>query len=227
MKNIPLVTEAYCEHPIIPFFYKILILNDKPNKIIYQKINTKSIIPTGITKWNNISNYDIIPKDVFNTCFKITPDTTIQWLQFRVLHRILPTSSYLKKIKIKSSDLCFFCDHETESIEHIFFDCEIIYFLWSNLEYIIYDRTNIVVQFDKRDVIFGKTSNDENFITNFIILYAKHYIYINLKKMKLPSLTGLLNHLKFHFECHKTLAMKKKSIDKFNIKWNLWKNIFQ
>lgn len=51
----------------------------------------------------------------------ITNDTSVQWLQYRVLHRILPVNYYLKQIKIIANDYCTFCKEEIETIQHVFF----------------------------------------------------------------------------------------------------------
>ena len=201
-------------------------MNKKPNKLIYKAITTNSIVPTAITKWNYNVNYNIDTKDVFNICFNITKDPTIQWLQYRIINRILPTRKYLKKIKVTNCDLCSFCDHDVESIEHMFFDCDLVSAVWNNLEYIIYTNTNIIVHFDKKEVLFGRAMNDENLVINFLTLYTKHYIYINSKQSKNLSMNGLLNHLKVNYECHKYMALKSYTVEKFNDKWNVWKELF-
>ena len=81
----------------MPFFYGTLLCNDKCTKIVHSVLNTNSIKP--ITVFKRISklncNFDI--HEVFKICFKITDDTFVQWVQFRILHRFLPVSYYLKK----------------------------------------------------------------------------------------------------------------------------------
>lgn len=48
--------------------------------------------------------------------FKVTRDSNLQWLQYRILHRILPINKYLETLKLKDNDLCDFCKNETETI---------------------------------------------------------------------------------------------------------------
>lgn len=43
----------------------------------------------------------LILKDVFKVCSKVTTDTSVQWLQYRTLHRIHPEKQYLKKKREK------------------------------------------------------------------------------------------------------------------------------
>ena len=142
--------------PFIPPLYNILVKNVKCNKHIYKLLNDKDIIPTAFNKWNNSYDFNINPRDVFNICFNTSADTSIHWLQYRIIHRILPVRKYLKKIKAINNDICFFCDHDVESIEHVFFFCETASSIWDNLEYMIFNVTNHVVQFNVKDVLFGK-----------------------------------------------------------------------
>lgn len=63
-------------------------------------------------------------QNVFKICYKTTADSSAQWLQFRILHRIVPVGKYLKKINIKTSYCCGFCMENVESIIHVFFSCD-------------------------------------------------------------------------------------------------------
>ena len=41
---------------------------------------------------------------IFSNCFKITSNTTFCWLQYKILHMILPFKSYLQKIGVTDYD---------------------------------------------------------------------------------------------------------------------------
>jgi hypothetical protein len=62
---------------------------------------------------------------------------------------------------------------------------------------------------------------------NFIILYAKQYIFICLMQNKEPSLVGLLCHLKFKYHVEKYAAIQKFRIHTFEKIWMKWENIFE
>ena len=80
---------------------------------------------------------EITSQDVFKLCFKLTTDSTIQWFQYRILHRILPFKNYLKKMKITDNDSCTFCGNDTETIEHIFATCTFTLALWNQFSLFI------------------------------------------------------------------------------------------
>ena len=118
----------------LPYYFENIVPNEKCTKIIYNSINKTNVIPTSIPKWKTefspFGTTDICVHDAFKVCFKTTTDSSVQWLQFRILHRILPVSYYLKKIHIKTDDSCTFCKNESETILHVFFMCEKIMPLW-------------------------------------------------------------------------------------------------
>ena len=91
------------QRPFLPMLYRIPILNNKCTKPIYSNINTDIVNPTAFSKWNDEMRLKGHPevefKDVFKICFKISKNTSIQWLQYRILYRIVPVKYYLKKSK--------------------------------------------------------------------------------------------------------------------------------
>ena len=76
------------------------------------------------TDWNKI----------FELPFKYIKESKLQWLQFQILHRIIPTNDYLYKLKKINSPYCTFCKTETENIDHLFFKCPLLNNLWCSIE---------------------------------------------------------------------------------------------
>lgn len=167
-------------------------------------------------------------KDFFKICFKTSTDTSIQWLQYRILHRILPTNHYLKKINVISYDVCGFCKENVETIEHVFMTCSEILPIWNNLSMYIYRKTSNRVGFNVNNVLFGELPfSGYNKVVNFIILYSKQFIFNCSKQNKKPDITGLLHHLLFKYKVEKYIAIKSCEITKFYKLWENWKNIFE
>ena len=143
--------------PYIPCHLKCLFnINEKCTRIIYKLLTNKYILPTGIIKWNQKLGHILdndIDNSVFKACFKITNDSSTQWLQYRILHRILPTNSYLKKIKVKESDACSFCNAASEDLTHVFFECPKVLPLWNLLSEKIYNCTSKRIGFNLKNII--------------------------------------------------------------------------
>ena len=125
--------EEYCcfYGPGIPVYYEPLLFYKKCTKIIYKNINTNNITPTSIVKWNSFlllkGDAEITSQDVFKLCFKLTTDSTIQWFQRRILHRILPVRNYFKKIKV--IDSFTFCGNDTKTTLYLTYFCNIYFYI--------------------------------------------------------------------------------------------------
>ena len=214
--------------PFIPYHLQCILKNCKGCKDMYKILRDKTILPIAIQKWNNalLNNIDHNNwQTIFKIPYKITNDTSLHWLQYRILHRILPTKQYLKKIKKIENDFCEFCGQESEDIMHLFFNCNHVTVLWRNLSDIIKTKTDISVELTLCDIIFGIT-NDENNPLNYIILASKQYIYYSSKKKCMIHIKGLLNFLHHRFQAEQFNAKKSYNFLKFQTMWIDWKDIF-
>ena len=215
--------------PSIPFYFNFFFSNMKPSKCIYNLLSNSTESPTCFVKWKN--ELPFVPdkkiKDAFITCFKITLDSSIQWLQFRILHRILATNSYLKKIKIKNCDLCTLCNSEPETIIHIFLQCPHVMPIWTSLSLHIFNTTSKRIGFNIENIIFGEEFNRRNIVVNFIILNAKQYFYTNFKKAKNPTLQGLVLYLKYKYNVERCIWIFKGKLQTFVKIWREYINIFE
>ena len=53
--------------------------------------------------------------------------------QLKLLHRRIPTNSFLQKIGLKESGKCSFCGVELETLTHLFWDCDETQCFWSKV----------------------------------------------------------------------------------------------
>ena len=78
------------------------------------------------SKWEKLLNCEITNwSKYFIILKKSCKYSYLQNFQFKLLHRIIPTNSFLHKIKLKNTNLCTFCKIHDETIEHLFFDCPV------------------------------------------------------------------------------------------------------
>jgi hypothetical protein len=68
-------------------------------------------------------------------------------LTFVILHRTLPTNTFLVKIGIKNSDLCNFCKNDTDSIPHYIWICPVVKLFWNRVK--IWLEEIFYISFDK------------------------------------------------------------------------------
>ena len=116
-----------CIGPIVSRSTYMLLNNSSACKMINELFCKNNVTPTSrktfSTKGFHID--DSTWKQYYLIPFKCTLDSSLRWLQYRILHRILATNSFLFKINIIDSELCTFCGLERETLEHIFFECDL------------------------------------------------------------------------------------------------------
>ena len=106
--------------PLMPFNIGLFLKFRKGSKDMYNVLNRKTVHISAEQKWENILNkYDIEWKNIHFHCTKHTKNTKLCWFQYRIIHRILGTNTFLYKIKVKDCNLCTFCKEEPETIEHL------------------------------------------------------------------------------------------------------------
>jgi hypothetical protein len=120
--------------------WSLIFKNGKGVKCIYQALIKKESIPTGISKWIkhelNIENW----KDLFKSLYNTTKDSRLIWMQYRILHNILTTNRSFSKFKPEQSDLCEFCNEQSEYISHILFECKISNKFWKEFFLLVNTR---------------------------------------------------------------------------------------
>ena len=107
----------------MPSIIKTIHKSKKVCEDNYLVLNKNNTVPTGVKRWEAIlvlenQNW----KKIFQLPFAITKNTKLQWLQYRINHKILATNTFLNKIGIVQNPYCTFCKTELESIEHILWD---------------------------------------------------------------------------------------------------------
>ena len=95
----------------------------------------------------------------------------------------------------------FFCQKETESVRHLFGQCQRVQELWNNLETWILNQLAISIKLNECMKILGYTTFDPNFWPlNFILLLARHYIYRCSVKETDLNIYSLQKEIKQKFE---------------------------
>ena len=210
---------------VFEHFDKLISLN---SKAIYQLIKERvTLSPSAQSKWNQIfPDRILIWKDLYIIPYQCTLDTKLREFQFKILHRILTTNYSLYKMSLAPSPVCSFCDHNDESLRHLFVHCSFVSTFWDQiLNWNPICRNN----FDNLDdiaILFGIPSTGQTesnyLILNTIILVGKQTIYQCRKKLIKPSFALFLaktDHLK---SLEYQIAKKRGKLVTF---FDKWKNV--
>ena len=158
--------------------YSILILRvqNKPSSNIYFKtlFNYNDIDWTAIYMWPRL----------------VTHNTYMRPFQYKILNSILYLNKKLHIFGIKSSPLCSFCNLYDETPFQIFYECNRVKLLWSDLVQ-CFQNTLILLTLTPQTAILGildSVSNNSFFenneiLINQILFIFKLYVYKSRKKI--------------------------------------------
>ena len=64
----------------------------------------------------------------------VLSETFVRSFQFKLLDDIIFTNARLAKIGYVAHDTCTFCEVESETVYHLFYQCPLTYLFWKNFE---------------------------------------------------------------------------------------------
>ena len=187
----------------------IFLQQQKPSKLVYKRIiQDKATEPKpSQEKWirdclipqNELVNW----QNIYKIPFQYTKCTKLINFHFKLMRRRIATNSFLKKIKIKDTDQCTFCQHEPESLIHLFWTCNHTRSLWTNLSTWC-SLSNILTN----DFTFtaaaalGLRPAPSNFrgLITVCLLIARYFIWQCRLNQSKPTLKGYLSLLKHYKE---------------------------
>jgi hypothetical protein len=117
--------------------------------------------------------------------------------QYNLLHRTIPTNTFLYKCRLVETELHAFCGETKETILHLFCDCNIVYNIWLK----IYEQLQIrcLSGLSMIDILLGIEHLDYLYI-NSILLISKYYIYSCKFKKVVPSFSGVMSLLRHKYK---------------------------
>lgn len=188
----------------------------KPNKIIYtmlidsiterpEKAEIKWHQTLGIDK-DEMSEYYNVHKKVFSR------DTLLRAFQYKICNRILATNRLLFKMNISPYDLCTFCSTHSESIRHLFWECNVSKTLWCKIfeELDLYTKIPSL-KLNEKIVIFGyieKEQPNANIFLNMLLIITKQYIYKCKMGLSNPNIEEARKYILFRSDQYISLDDK-------------------
>ena len=131
------------------------------------------------------------------------------------------TNKCLKLWKLKDSDLCSFCNEETETIEHIFYSCTVAKCLWKELIDWLKPDIDLSSIFKFQSIMFGCLEHGaQNDLINILLLLTKRYIYVQRCIGEHLLINNLINYIRLHAQIEQSVIDKSLKV-KNCAKWAL------
>jgi len=107
-----------------------------------------------------------INKTTWLTARKVTKETRLRTLHWKILHNIYPTSILLSKMGLKNNDLCNYC-LERDLIEHFFVHCNAVKPLWSEVGKIIKSWIGKDILLNESTILLGMRHTDDKVMKSY------------------------------------------------------------
>lgn len=199
--------------------YSILI--DDKNKMIRRK-----------NRWERLLTIQIdLPEflKAFDNIYKHTICTKFRDFQYRLLCGIIPTNRKLYLWKISDTQMCSFCQLETEDELHLFVDCNKVQVLWIQLKNWIknnecYDISS-KLEWSPLNIMFSCVDTKPNSAINFLVTITKQFIFRTKCAKSLLSFSLLENEFDKVYDIERIISLRKNTWNKHVHKWNSIKEI--
>ena len=234
----------------LPRLWKLILQGEAPENTIdqllytklhrFQKLKSKDIYniimvrqhdsttpPNTQTYWQNRYTLDTEQMQIiYKLPYKVTRRTTLQAMQYKILHKIVNCNYWLHKLTIKDSPKCRFCQDD-ETIEHFFYGCTITKDFWYAFQtwWNLNTLDNIPIIFEK-DILLGYIR--EGYILNVFnccILIAKSMIYQQKNIDKQPDIYIFHCELKNFLEIETQISLNNNKLNSFEKEWGEILNI--
>ena len=197
--------------------------NEKPVKLLKSKevywfLNTQNIIqPSCVKNWFDKYLIDFSPaewKKIFSLTHLITSDTKLIAFQFKIIHRVFPTDSYVSNFDNTVSKTCPLCQVDN-NIPHLFVDCVKVIQFWQYFKLWLTMIEGNDIKLSTSNIIFGIHSGSKLCI-NFCILHAKWFINVNRKVDHNLNFDLFKCYLKNVLTIENQIAVNRKQLPHFN-----------
>ena len=198
---------------------KKICLRIVQNRHIYNALLVKRT-PTAERKWEEEGFIVQCWERIYEIPYNCTSSTKLQSLQYRVLHRYIPTRKFLCTRNIIGSRLCKTC-FEVDDLQHFFYQCVDVKNIWSVVLSRLKSQFLLPNDFvSVNTVLFGYIGSPA--VVNLIILLCKQYIISSKLWEDCSSnitIQGAIRIIVNQYRIEELVAKKANSLDQFLKKW--------
>ena len=150
--------------------------------------------------------------------FKCSIDTRLRSFYFKLFHKIIALNDFLFMIKRKDSPIATFVINKmTETMVHLFCDCEVVTPIWHGILQTIHLKYNPDFILNNFKKMFGVSSDK---FRSYLFLSLKYYIYLCKFQKAKPSFDAFKLYIKRQKDIEYHLAKKR---GKLSIHFKKWK----
>lgn len=190
------------------------------SKDIYWMINTQTTTtPTCYQSWFEkyfIEFSQFNWRRIFTLTKSITLNTKLIEFQYKIIHRVYASDSYVSNFDNSVSKICRLCLCDN-NIPHLFVDCIRVRQFWIDLKEWLATIVTVNVDFSTAEIIFGILKG-ASYKVNFCLLHAKWYIHITKQDnpARHTTFVGFVKYFEGVLIIEKEIAISRKSLYQFD-----------
>ena len=193
---------------------KIIPVSLINSKYLYSLFSNKiDNIPTSQKYFERVFGQNLEWEKIYLLPRIVIKDSYIRIFQFKILHNVLFLNSRLFKLNYSDSPLCSLCSNYNETPIHLFSECEVTSSLWREVVTAIGGLN--LGPLSPQSAVLGFSNKDDNqFISNFILLIFKYCVYKNRNTTLNKYI--ILSKIKSYVRTEKFISKNQEEFDK---KW--------
>lgn len=201
----------------------------KITNMVYNKLidnNDRSFIETQRDKWQTRLQCELCATEfrrAFRDILAPTIYTKLRDFQYHLLMNNIVTNFNLFVWKKVESDRCTFCKAEREHLTHLFWSCNLVSQLWTQIQAYIFDNNSDLdstLEWNARNIFFNSVHPKPGHVVNLLILIVKQYIYRSRCSNSQLSFQHLLNEITTTKNIEYQIAKEKGKLVKHYRKWS-------
>ena len=187
------------------------------SKDIYWILNTQNINkPTCMQSWFDKYFVDFSEKTwnkIFTLIKTITFNTKLIEFQFKIIHRVYASNSYVSNFDNTVSKVCNQC-HVNNNIPHLFVECIKVKQFWNLFKTWLGNIDNSLPALSTVDIIFG-IPKCTCYLANYCVIHAKWYIHLQKNENSNIEFMKFLVYFENVFIIDKQLAIHQNKLSQF------------
>lgn len=213
--------------PLEPTLIDFIHKKPKMASFLYHKARNKFIdhdgcreawrfdlgIPVTIDEWNQ----------VITNVHKISTQTELTLLQYRIIHRILTTNNLRHKWDSRVGPQCQFCDNSIETVIHLMCECVHVAPIWKFVQkWLRKLLRDVDLELDNRTILFNDITGPDKTFANTVLLVIKRYIYSSKCQNVKPTVNGIMPIIIKEQRVEKMIATRTNRMKQYLKKWNVF-----
>ena len=195
-------------------------LRDISAKIPYRIIRDELLIQKGFEKpklWVLFPTLDDQTfKYTYTSASKLFKDTKSQAFQYMFINDCLFNNYWLKKWKLADSDLCYLCEKQPETLNHLYWECQVTQLFLEEVKCWCIDQ-KILIAIEKQNIFLGNENQSD--LINILYLLIKRYIYASKCNADKLHINNFKRYVKSYRYIEFHLAKEKDKISEFYERW--------